>query len=237
MQEKKQGQWKSCLVISNWKSSWQPRFFRTEQLTDILSPFLSMMTLSLHLEIRKLTKLPKNWSGQPQSPPLQKWKQTVWHLSRWSLRLNWWNWQQTLKVPFFSSSPVAVMDPHSKSQERFSIHFWGCWLSAHRINSTYDCSQLRKCLEKGSRKKLKFSHSHTSPRATALTPPVSHLIKCLAILVFVIVFHAVYTKKSTSEARITTFLKHGPFPDSPQTFLCLRSYTHMNTQLIYRPSS
>lgn len=33
------------------------------ELTDILSPFLSLMTLSLHLEIWKLTKLPENWSG------------------------------------------------------------------------------------------------------------------------------------------------------------------------------
>lgn len=29
------------------------------------------MTLSVYLEIRKLTKLPKNWSGQSQSPLLQ----------------------------------------------------------------------------------------------------------------------------------------------------------------------
>jgi len=29
------------------------------------------MTLSVYLEIRKLTKLPENWSGLSQSPPLQ----------------------------------------------------------------------------------------------------------------------------------------------------------------------
>lgn len=29
---------------------------------------------------------------------------------------------------FFPSSPVALMDLHSKSQERFSMLFWGCLL-------------------------------------------------------------------------------------------------------------
>lgn len=87
------------------------------------------------------------------------------------------------------------MDSHSKSQERFFNAFLGLLTLSPQDKLHFDCSQLRKCLQKGSRKKLKFSHSHISPRATALTPPVSHLIKCLAILVFVIVFHAVYTKK------------------------------------------
>lgn len=41
---------------------------------------------------------------------------------------------------------------------------------------------------------MRFSHNRSIPRATALALPVSHLIKCLAILVFVIIFHAVYTK-------------------------------------------
>lgn len=37
------------------------------------------------------------------------------------------------------------------------------------------------------------------------------------------------TQKAILEARRTTFLKHGPFPDSPQTLLCLRSYAYTNT--------
>lgn len=45
------------------------------------------------------------------------------------------------------------------------------------------------------------------------------------------------TQKAISEARRTTFLKHGPFPDSPQTFLCLRSYTYMNTQITTGPAA
>lgn len=44
------------------------------------------------------------------------------------------------------------------------------------------------------------------------------------------------TQKAISETRTTTFLKHGPFPDSPQTFLCLRSYTYMNTQITTGPA-
>jgi len=48
--------------------------------------------------------------------------------------------------------------------------------------------------KKKAEENLQFSQNHSSPRATALALPVSHLIKCLAILVFVIVFHAVYTK-------------------------------------------
>lgn len=95
---------------------------------------------------------------------------------------------------FFLESSFCHRPSFQKSRENFNA-FLGCWLWAHRVNSTCDCSQFRKCLEKGSRKKLEFSHNHTNPRATALTPPVSHLIKCLAILVFVIIFRAVYTKK------------------------------------------
>lgn len=44
------------------------------------------------------------------------------------------------------------------------------------------------------------------------------------------------TQKAILEPRRTTFLKHGPFPDSPQTFLCLRSYTYMNTQITTGPA-
>lgn len=117
---------RACNKAAWWSPLEKPSFFHAEELTDILSPWwLSQCTWKLG----KLTKLPKNWSGQSQSLPTSKrWKRTVWHLSRYSLRLHWWNCQQILKVSFFPLVHLHVRVPESESWERFLMYFWGFWL-------------------------------------------------------------------------------------------------------------
>lgn len=46
---------------------------------------------------------------------------------KWSLEPQWWNCQQILQISF-SSSPVVVLAPHPRIQERCPAHFWICWL-------------------------------------------------------------------------------------------------------------
>lgn len=86
------------------------------------------MTLSVYLEIRKLTKLPKNWSGQSQLPPLQNGESGRFDISADEVSDYAGGIATNIESIFFPSSPVAVTAPHPESQERFSTHFWGCWL-------------------------------------------------------------------------------------------------------------
>lgn len=132
------------------------------------SPLLFLIALPVYLEIRKLTKLPKNWLGQSQSTPfLTSTSGQVQHLlKRWNEVLDSTggtaiNHQKYL---FFPKSSRC----HSPSaQERFSMHFW-CLLTLSALGKLHSWSFTS---QKMFAWKNKAEQSCTSPTVTRFQEP------------------------------------------------------------------